>query len=450
VKKERYDFVALGGGNAGLTAAGRVAATGRRVALIDRGPIGGLCSLNGCNPKKVLVRSTEVLDEIRRAGALGISAPAPTIAWSQVIDRKEQFTSGVTAASERSLAEQGVELLQGSPRFVAPDALAIGERRIAAAAVLIATGSTPRTLTFPGAELVGISDDVLRLRTPPARLVVIGAGVVAFEFGQVFARLGSQVTILAQGDRSLAGFDPDLVVALEEFSAGLGVTLRKRAAVAAVRRQGSACVVEADVEGRRETLAADFVLNAAGRVPSLAELDLDAGGVAHVGRGVAVDDFLRSTSNPRVFAAGDAHGRLQLSPVASWEGRIVARNLLEGDAERADYATVPKVLYTLPQLASVGLTEAEATARGLDVRVVRSDMAAWRTYAIRHSPVARATVVVDRRTDAIVGAHLFAPDAGETIHVYALAMRFGATTAALKGTVFGYPTLASSVPHTLG
>src|SRR6266849_2470182 len=157
----RYDFVAIGGGEAGLTAVSKTAGAGRRTALVDCGPIGGLCSLNGCNPKKVLVRSTEVLDEIRRAAKFGIEVSEPRVDWSRVIDRKESFTRDVTSSSERSLAQQGIDLVHGAPRFVSKNGLEVNGERIEAGAILIATGSTPRPLTFAGADLVKTSDDIL-------------------------------------------------------------------------------------------------------------------------------------------------------------------------------------------------------------------------------------------------------------------------------------------------
>ena len=238
--------------------------------------------------------------------------------------------------------------------------------------------------------------------------------------------------------------------AVIRYSEELGVTVRFQSPVRAVRRRGDRLAVEFEADGRATSLDADFVLNAAGRVPSIAELALDRAGVASDARGVVVDDFLRSSSNRDVFAAGDAHGRLQLSPVASYEGRVVARNLLEGDVERVDYAAVPKVLWTVPPLASVGLTEPDARARTLDVSVATSDMAGWKVYAIHGDPIARAKVIVDRSSGRILGAHLYGQAAGENIQLFALAMRFGITADDLRRTVYGYPTLASAVPHTLG
>lgn len=447
----RYDFIAIGGGNAGLTAASQVAHAGRRTALVDRGPIGGLCSLNGCNPKKVLVRSTEVLDEIRRAAELGIELNEPQVDWSRVIDRKERFTSGVTAFAEGSLRQQGIDLLQGAHHFIAKNALEVNGEHLKASAVLIATGSTPRPLKFAGAELLKTSDDLLALRVVPPRLAIIGAGAVAFELGHVFARLGSHVTLFAPGTQVLRRHEADLVATLIEFSAArLGIELIVEVTIQAVSRQGEGLTVEIESQGRARTVQADLVLNAAGRIPSLNGLALDQAEVKTDAGGVVVDEFLRSPSNRQVFAAGDAHGRLPLSPVASYEGRIVARNFLEGDKERVSYEAIPQVLFTIPPLASVGLTEAQARERGLGVSVITRDMADWTVYAIAGEPVARAKVMIESGSSRILGAHLLGGGAAENIHLFAMAIRFGIPADDLKGMVFGYPTFASALPYTLG
>jgi glutathione reductase (NADPH) len=447
---KRYDFVAIGGGEAGLAAVSKVANAGRRAALVDCAPVGGLCSLNGCNPKKVLVRTTEVLDEIRRAREYGIEVGEPRVDWPRVIDRKESFTRDVTPSAERWLAQQGIDRIQGSPRFTSRSTLEVNGGAIEATAFLIAAGSRPRPLTFEGALQVRSSDEILALRGVPHTLVIIGAGVVGFEFGQVFARLGSRVTMLTPGERVLPRHDADLVSTVVDVSTGLGIELILQATVQAVRQRGDRLMVEFRADGRTHASEADFVLNAAGRIPAIDALALDRATVQRDERGVVVNEFLRSSSNPQVFAAGDAHGRMQLSPVASYEGRVAAQNFLEGDTERVSYDAIPRVLFTVPPLASVGLTEEAARARGLDISVFTSDVTDWKVPAILGEPVARAKVLVESRSGRILGAHLLNSGAAEDIHVFAIAMQCGLSSQDLKRMVFGYPTLASTLPDTLG
>jgi glutathione reductase (NADPH) len=444
-----HDFVAIGGGNTGLSAAYRVAAAGKRVALVDRGPVGGLCSLAGCNPKKVFVRATEVLDEIRRSGEHGIRTGDVAIDWSRVWSRKRSFTDPVSSQTEESLRKRGIELVRGEARFLSPDAIAAGDRVLRADGFVVATGSHPRRLDFPGAELGQITDDVLELREPPRRMAIIGAGVVAFEFGQVFARLGSQVTIVMRRGRALAGFDDDFVEPVVEFTRRLGVEFLEESQVRSVLQTSGGLRVEISVRGESRSIEADFVLNAAGRVANVEPLELARAGVEANERGVVVDSYLRSPANRRIFAGGDAHGERQLSPAASYEGRVIARNFLEGDVQKVDYATIPRAVFTVPPLASVGLTEEEARRAGRTVDVAVHDMTNWKVYAIAGEPIARSKVVTEKGTGRILGAQLFGAGAAETIHTLALAMHAGITANQFQELVFVYPSFSSALQSAL-
>ena len=444
-----YDFVVIGGGNTGLTAAHRVASGGKKVALVDKGPVGGLCSLAGCNPKKVFVRATEVLDEIRRAGEHGIRTGEVSIDWARVRERKKSFTDPVPAQTEESLRKSGIDRIRAEARFLGPDTLAAGDRILNAEAFVVATGSHPRRLNFPGADFVRTTDDVLELREPPPRMAIIGAGVVALEFGQVFARIGSKVTILMRGSRALAGFDQDFIESVVKFSESLGVEFLSGMQVRSVSKTGKGYLIGLAAGDEARSIEADFVLNAAGRTAAIESLDLSRAGVEANEKGVRVDAYLRSPGNRRVFAGGDAHGARQLSPVASYEGRIIARNFLEGDVERADYSTVPRAIFTVPPLASVGMSEGEARRAGLAIDVALNDMTDWKVYAIAGEPVARAKVVTEKGAGRILGAQVFGAGAPETIHTFALAMRARMTVPAFKDLVFAYPTFSSALKFAL-
>lgn len=435
----------IGGGNTGLTVANRVSAAGRSVVLIDPGPVGGLCSLAGCNPKKVFVRASEVLDEVRRAPEHGIDVGEITVDWQRVWRRKHSFTDPVPESTERGLAAKGVARIRDLARFTSPDGLVAGDEEVCADGFVIATGSTPRQLTFPGAGLTKTTDDILELERPPERMVVIGAGVVAFEFSHVFARLGTRVTILMRTGRALAGFDDDFSDHVVEFTKSLGVEFITDASVKAVAESNGALRVDFTHAGGAGWREADFVLNAAGRVAAIGHLDLEAGRVEIGPRGIAVDDFLRSRTNRRVFAGGDAHGILQLSPVASYDGRIIARNLLEGDVARIDYTTVPQAIYTTPPLATVGLTETEARERRIAVDVASNDMKSWKVYAIAGEEVAWAKIISEKGGGRVLGAQLFGAGAGDNIHLFALAIRCGVTSSEMKEFVYAYPTFASAI-----
>jgi len=394
------------------------------------------------------VRATEVLDEVRRAGQHGVQVEVGGVDWSKVIDRKKSFTDPVPAATEESLRKNGVALIRGTARFISRETLAVDGRELQAEGFVIATGSTPRRLSFPGAELTRISDDILELRKVPRDLVILGGGVVAFEFGQVYARMGSHVSMLMPSDRALRGADEDLVDAVVEHSKRIGIDFVAHARVRGLSQRDNRLAVEAEVSGQARSFEADFVLNATGRVAALESLDLPKAGAAADRKGVVVDNYLRSPGNRRLLAGGDAHGKRQLSPVASYEGRVIARNFLEGDVERVDYEAIPQAVYTVPALAWVGMTEAQAREAGHRITVALHDMDDWKVYAIAGERPVRAKVVLEEGTRRVLGAHLFGAAAAELIHVFAMAIRFGLTATDLEKMVWAYPTFSSALDST--
>ncbi|WP_394827427.1 dihydrolipoyl dehydrogenase family protein [Pendulispora albinea] len=448
---KHYDLVAIGSGNTGLVAAFRAAGAKKKVAIVDEKPVGGLCSIAGCNPKKVLVRATEMLDEVRRADKHGIAARDVSIDWGRVVDRKNSFTDPVPEQTEESLRSSGIDLVRGHARFTGPDRIEVrgaGQtEEVSAEAFVVATGSRPRALDFPGAEHVRTTDDILSLRRIPAQLVIVGAGVVAFEFGFVFARLGSEVTLLAQGSSALADFDPTFLGPVLALGERLGLRVRRQTRVTKVEPKDGALAVsvQSDSGGSPEALRADFVLNAAGRIPAIDGLGLDRAGVAFDKRGVRVNEYLRSPENRRVFAGGDAHGRYQLSPMASYEGRVIADNVLQGDVRKADYTIVPRAIFTTPPLAQVGLTEQQAKKQGVAVEVLDRDMETWKVFAIAGDEQARARLVIDQASGRLLGAQLWSATAADIIHFLAMALRAGATRKDLAEFVYAYPTATSAL-----
>ena len=441
---KHYDFVVLGGGNAGLSAAREVAAHGKKVILIDPTPIGGLCPLRGCNPKKVLVRASEALQEVRNCPEHGIHVDNVRIDWNALIDRKHRFTDPVTESTEQSLHKAGVEHLEASPRFSGPDRIEADAHTFGFNGCLIATGSKPRALPIEGAEHLKTSDDLLALRQVPETMVVIGAGAVAFELSQVYARLGTRIHMLVRGTTILKGFDSDIVRELVEHSKTLGFVIYEKTEAKAISASGGGYAV---LLSNGSTIEADIVFNASGRVAAIETLNLDAAGVEYTDKGITVDEYRRANRDSRIYAAGDADGGMQLSPVASYEGAVVAHNFLNGDEKQVDYTSIPRALFTVPPCAMVGLTDAQATERGLDVNVTMKDMSEWTVFSIANEKKAFGKVVSDGRTGKILGAHLYHAGADENINLFAMAMRFGITRDRLSQLVPVYPTFSSAVQH---
>jgi glutathione reductase (NADPH) len=443
----RYDFVVLGGGNSGLNAAHLAAKSGRRVAVIDPGPIGGLCNLGGCKPKKILVRATEVLDTVRHSGEHGITAHRVKIYWKRVIERKRALTSGITAEASLSLEKAGVTFISARPSFSSPSTLVVNGDEVGFDAALIATGSHPRQLTLPGAEHTITTDDFMNTTEIPKRMVVIGAGFSAFEFGQVAAWLGAEVDLLHRGARPFPEQEPEMIDALVEFSHSLGLHVWNNVQVKRIRKEHASFVVEGTASDGEHEWAADLVLNASGRPPNLDGLSLDRANVEATSRGVHTDGFLRSTTNRRIFAAGDVHDgyRYKLCTMACPEGHLAARNYLEGDVEPVNYEGVPQVLYTVPPLASVGLTEAATKEHGFRTEIVSSELSQLEVYKIEGEPMGRVKLVFNGSSKKLLGAHLYGAEAGENIHTFAMAVRLGLRRNQLAEFAFACPTRASGL-----
>ncbi len=445
---DHFDLIVIGTGSAGSGPTYACRRAGWRVAVVDDQPYGGTCANRGCDPKKVLVGAAEAVDWARRMAGHGVAGDA-RIDWPALMQFKRGFTDPVPENREKRLRAVGVVALHGEARFVADDTMEVGGDRFQAEHFVIAAGSEPRTLGIPGEEHVRTSTDFLDLERLPARVVFIGAGYISLEFAHLAHRAGAHVTVIGRG-RPLEQFDAEVVDRLAGHTRTLGIELRSRTEVTGVEAVGAAYRVHLSAAGHEETVDADLVIHGAGRVPATRRLALDVAGVATDRTGVQVTEFLQSPTNPRVYAAGDVAvrpGGFPLTPVAGYEGRVVAENLLHGNRLRAEYGPVPSVVFTIPPLATVGLTEAAAAAAGQEVRIERHDTTGWYSNRRIGAAIAMTKVIVDRESDRIVGAHLLGHHAEEVINLFAMAMRHGLPAQALREQIYAYPTSGSDLPY---
>jgi len=448
----QVDLIVLGTGAAAQSVAFPCREAGWSVVVVDSDPFGGTCQLRGCDPKKVLVGVAELIDWGRRMQGKGPSAPAPTLAWPEMIQFKRTFVDGVPAAMDQSFKDAGMLTVHGRARFAGPASLRVGDETYAGSHVVIAAGARHAPLGIAGEEHLTTSTGFLELGELPRRVAFVGGGYIAFEFAHVAARAGAEVTVLHRGDRPLEGFDADLVAQLVQSTRDLGVDVHVRASVTAVEKRGDGLVVHASTGEGKVEVAADLVVHAAGRVPEIDDLDLEAAGVARAENGgVAVNEYLQSVSNPAVYAAGDAaaSGGLPLTPVAGMEGGIVAANLLTGNTRTPNYLGIPTVVFTTPPLARVGLDEATARAQGLRFTTRHEDTSGW--YSSRRVGLVHTgfKTLVEDGTGRILGAHLLGPHAEEIINIFGLAVRAGLSARSLKDMVFAYPTSASDIGYML-
>lgn len=448
----KFDLVAIGTGSAASTVAMACRATGWQVAIVDSRPFGGTCALRGCDPKKVLVGASEVTDWVMRMRGKGVEGGAGRIEWPELMRFKQSFTQPVPKQREESFAKAGIAAFHGRARFVGPAALKVGDDVLEARHIVVAAGAKPAGLKISGETLLTTSDQFLGLDALPRRIVFVGGGYISFEFAHVAARAGAEVTLIHRGAKPLTGFDPGLVELLVERTRELGVDIQLETVVEGIEKGSGALVVHASAAGKKHAVETDLVVHGAGRVPDIDDLGLNVAGVEWDERqGVKVNGYLQSVSNPAVYAAGDAaaSGGLPLTPVAGYEGRAVAANLLKGNHAKPDYAGVPTVVFTTPPLAAVGLQEETARERGLKFRVNHANTSGWyssRRVGEKHSAY---KVLIEESSDRILGAHLLGPNSDELINVFALAIRSGIPAASLKEMIFAYPTHGSDVPYML-
>ena len=439
----KFDIVVIGGGNAGFGVSAVAHEAGKSIAFIEERDFGGTCPNRGCTPKKVLVAAAHSMHEISLAKTHGISIGTPKLDWAKLIERKDDMIGFIPGAM-KGVAEKRGTVFEGRAKFVGPNTVEVNGTRIQGENIVIATGSKPRALPIPGAELMITSDEVMSESELPKEVVFIGGGVIAMEFSHVYAHAGSKVTILEAAPQLLPRIDADAVAAIRGQSEHLGIDVKTDVRVHEIHEENGRLTVLYTHDGKTQQIEADRVVNGAGRVANVDGLDLAAANVAHDGIKIDVDEYLRSTSNPAVWVAGDALVQSpQLSPIATHEGRVVGHNIVNGAEKTPDYLASPSAVYTVPALSTVGLTEQEARDQGINVRVSVNDMTGWFSSKSYGEPVAWAKVLIDAESDKVVGAHLVGHHGEDLIHIFAMAIRFGITASELKDMPMAFPTFAS-------
>jgi glutathione reductase (NADPH) len=443
----KVGVLVIGTGTAGYTLALALRKAGRQVAVVDNRPYGGTCAMRGCQPKKYLVAAAEVAHLSHQMSRIGIK-PVALIDWAALMKSKSAFTDAVPEGTEKVFQKAGIEQLHGSARFLSPDEVAIGpDCTISPEHVVIATGSETAKLNFPGAEFTITSDEFLTLDHVPRRVVFIGGGYIAMEFAHVAHAAGAMVTVLERTDRILKLFDTDLANRLVDVFRADGITVLTGFDTSSIEKVHESYIVHGSAECTQR-IEADLVVNCAGRVPDVDDLDLDAGKVIRSQHGIAVNEFLQSVGNPRVYAIGDAcGGGPQLAPVADMEAKIAAGNILNGNRKTPDYRDIPSVLFTQPPLALVGMTEDEAGASGIRFRINRGSMSDWPSSLRIGQKHSFYKVIIQEENGHILGAHLFGHNAGEVINIFALAIKFGLSNQDLKQVLWAYPTTVSDIKY---
>ena len=449
---EPYDLAVLGAGPAGYVAALRAAQLGARPVLIEGERVGGTCLNTGCIPTKALTTSTELLLKARRAHEFGLAIPTAAPDLPALMEYKQGAVDALVGGVEHLLRRAGVTLLRGTGYLLTPPTLrvqpGIGDAiSVSARQVILAPGSITARPPIPGLDLPGVitSTEALEISDVPARLIVIGGGVIGLEFACIYEALGSQVTILEMMPTLLpGGTDEGLAqrLALLFRRRGMGVVTGAQVE-AIVPAGGSLAATYRDAKDVLSRVEGDRVLVAMGRWPNTEGLGLAEAGVKMTGRAIAVDEHL-ATSVPDVWAVGDAVGGPMLAHKAMVDGRVAAENAC-GGSRPVDYRSVPNVVFTRPEVASVGLTEAQARQRGADVKVAQFPFSANPRAQILGETDGLVKLVCDAGSGVVLGVHLLGPHVTDLIAEGALAVQLGATADDLAWTTHAHPTLPEAM-----
>ncbi len=441
---EQYDVVIIGIGTAGQTAAQALSGAGKSVAMVDYGPVGGTCALRGCQPKKYFVVNTQLVAETRALSRHGVAGQVHTD-WPALQAFKRDFTEPIPDSVVESFRNDGIDVFVERAAFTGPGTLKLEPSGtvLQASHFVIASGAQSRPLSIPGGELVATSDDFLELESLPDSMIFIGGGYISLEFAFIAAIAGSRVTVLQRGPRMLPLFPASLVDPVVEAGRKLGISFVTDAEVSEIVESGKGFSVRTEGTGSYE---AAWVMSAIGRVPDIEKLGLEKIGVDTESRGIVVDEYLQ-TSAEGVFAIGDCAATKQLAPISDMEAQIAAANIVSPQSRRVEREAIPSVVFTHPQIASVGLTQDEAEAGTLDVVVKSGDGGRWPSSRRLGGAVVRYETIADATTGQLLGAHIVGPHAGEQINLFALAIRRGLTTREFAEIPWAYPTYTSDAKY---
>ena len=436
-----FDLFVIGAGSGGVRAARFAAGYGARVAVAESRYLGGTCVNVGCVPKKLLVYGAHFTDEFEQANGFGWTVAEADFDWSTLIANKNREIERLNGIYRNLLVNSGVTLLEGHARIVDEHHVELAGKRYSAQHILIATGGWPLIPNIPGREHAIDSNQAFFLPQLPKRVLVVGGGYIAVEFASIFNGLGAESTLLYRGDLFLRGFDKAVRLHLQDELNKRGVNLQFNSDIAHIDKQADGSLHATLKDGR--VLHVDCIFYATGRRPMLDNLGLENTAVELDDRGFIKVDEQYQTNTPSILAIGDVIGRVQLTPVALAEGMAVARRLFKADEYRpVDYRMIPTAVFSLPNIGTVGLSEEQAKEEGYSVKVFESRFRPMKLALTEAQERTLMKLVVDAKTDRVLGCHMVGPDAGEIIQGLAVALKAGATKQIFDETIGVHPTAA--------
>ncbi|HVL35207.1 MAG TPA: glutathione-disulfide reductase [Burkholderiales bacterium] len=435
-----FDLFTIGGGSGGVRASRVSAGYGARVAIAESGRFGGTCVNVGCIPKKLFAYAAHFREDFEVAAGYGWRLSAPSFDWPTLVANKDREIARLNAVYERLLAAAGVRILHGRAKVLDPHTVEVDGRRHTARHILVATGSWPQVPAIAGREHAITSNEAFDLERLPRRVLLVGGGYVAVEFGSIYNGLGVETTIVYRRDRVLRGFDAELGERLGEEMREKGIAMRFGVEVAALERRPGGALQVTLTDGT--ALETDLVFFATGRRPNTAGLGLEAAGVQLDAEGAVQVDRYSKTSVDSIHAIGDVTNRLNLTPVATAEAMWLARTLFRGEPTPVDHENVATAIFSDPNVATVGLSEEAARERFGALDLYRTSFRALKLTMTAKKERTFMKLVVERASQKVVGAHMVGAEAGEIIQGIAIAVKLGATKAQFDATIGIHPTSA--------
>ncbi|WP_372869138.1 mercury(II) reductase [Planomicrobium okeanokoites] len=443
-----YDLLIIGSGGAAFSAAIKAVEKGAKVAIVERGIVGGTCVNIGCVPSKTMLRAGEINQLAGNHPFAGLKTNAGSVNLAALTGQKDELVEGMREQKYIGLIEEyGFELIRGEAAFTDKKTVEVNGQTYTAAKFLISTGAAPSIPAIPGLNEVDFltSTTALELTEVPKKMAVIGSGYIAMELGQLFHNLGSEVTMMQRSERLLKEYDPEISEAVDEALTTQGLNFIKGVTYKKVEQSGDVKKIYIEVNGQEQVIEADQVLVATGRRPNTGSLHLEKAGVEIGPRGeVMVNEYLQ-TSNANIYAAGDVTLGPQFVYVAAYEGGIVVENALGSANKKVDLRFVPGVTFTNPSIATVGLTEQQAQNQGYEVKTSVLPLENVPRALVNRETSGVFKLVVDDQTQKILGAHVVAENAGEVIYGATLAVQFGLTVDDLKNSMAPYLTMAEGL-----
>lgn len=437
-----YDTIVIGIGTAGITAAAMLAKKGKKVAVVDNRDFGGACALRGCQPKKYFVTNTQIAAETRALVNKGFKSPAE-ISWSQLQKFKNEFTSKVSENIEKTLANKSIDIYKGTAEFKDTKSIRVNEKILTSKSFIIATGASPNSLNIEGSVPAFTSEDFLELDKLPKSIVFIGGGYISLEFAFVAALAGSKVTILEASEIFLSTFPQSLIEPVLESAKELNMDMISSVNVTSIQKTAKGYKISSQDHGDFDC---EYVVAGIGRSPKIKELNLDAIGVEYDKKGIITDKYMQS-SIEGIYAAGDCVSTQMLSPVADMEAMVAAKNILQNKSTEVDYKATPSVVFSYPQIASVGLSEKQAQEKGYDVVVKKGSGSHWGNYRRINAKHVYYETITDKKSGKLLGAHIVSPHADNMINLFALAIKHGMLSSSLKELPWAYPTYTSDIKY---